>query len=466
MQQHRSNIRQAAKRQHGARKSYQHSTQQSGDRSRLRQSKSAPSTICVVGLGYVGLPLALLLEARGNRVIGIDIDRRKVDALHKHIAPYLSEDEQEQFRQSSMDIDVNPARIREADVVIICVPTPVGEDYQPDLGPLQQASMAVGTHLKRGALVIVESTVNPGACEEHVLPILVRHSGLVPEEEFYFAHCPERINPGDPTWTVSTIPRVVGANSPQSLARAKAVYESALDADVYPMASIREAEAVKMIENTFRDINIAFVNELAMSFEKLGIDVVNVIRAASTKPFAFMPHFPGCGVGGHCIPVDPYYLMEYAARHGFEHKLIRTAREINNDMPRYTVDLLEKELGNKGLRLFDSRIALLGLSYKANIPDTRESPALRIYDELAERGALVQAYDPYNNPDDIPAAGSLDEALAGAHAIILATGHDEFVALEPERMQEHGINIIIDGRNCLQKEAYLAAGLTYRGIGR
>jgi nucleotide sugar dehydrogenase len=233
------------------------------------------------------------------------------------------------------------------------------------------------------------------------------------------------------------------------------------------MQSIREAEAVKVVENTFRDINIAYVNELAMSFAKLGIDVVHVIDAAATKPFGFMPHYPKCGVGGHCIPVDPYYLMAYASRHGFEHELIKTARTINNHMPSYTVELVEGLLARAGRPLAGAQVALLGLSYKADVPDLRESPALTIHEELRTRGALVVAYDPYiATVDGIMTAESLDAALTDADAVVLATNHREFCELSPRDLAAHDIEIIVDGCNCLDKDAFVRAGIAYRGIGR
>jgi UDP-N-acetyl-D-glucosamine dehydrogenase len=231
------------------------------------------------------------------------------------------------------------------------------------------------------------------------------------------------------------------------------------------MGNIKEAEAVKMVENSFRDVNIAFVNELAMSFGKAGIDVTNVIRGASTKPFAFMPHFPGCGVGGHCIPVDPYYLIRYGRENGFKHRFLETARRINNGMPHYTVELLEgalKDVQHKPLA--GSTVALLGLAYKRDVPDLRESPALEIREELEDRGVHVRAYDPF-----VPAesdAKSLDAALRDADAAVLATDHTLFRTLAPEHFSARGVAIVIDGRNCLSKDAFQGAGLAYRGIGR
>jgi nucleotide sugar dehydrogenase len=339
----------------------------------------------------------------------------------------------------------------------------VHENHEPDLSPLISASETVARHLKRGDLVVVESTVNPGVCESISLATLERVSGI-DREEFDFAHCPERINPGDARWNVRTIPRVIGATTAQGLERAKKFYETLIDAKILPMGNIKEAEAVKMVENSFRDINIAFVNELAMAFDKAGIDIVNVIQGAATKPFAFMPHYPGCGVGGHCIPVDPYYLIRYGVENGFEHRFLSTARRINERMPAYTVSLLEEALEAKGLSLKGADIALLGLAYKKDVPDMRESPALVIKQILRERGARVRTYDPYASR--VASPHSLEETLQGATAAIIATDHTLFRTMTPEQYSHAGVRIVIDGRNCLDKGAFSRSGITYKGIGR
>lgn len=286
-----------------------------------------------------------------------------------------------------------------------------------------------------------------------------RGSALAVGVDFYFAHCPERINPGDRNWTLAKIPRVVGANDQESLNRAEQFYLKILDAPVKLMASLKEAEAVKIIENTFRDINIAFVNELAMSFDKLGIDLVNVINGASTKPFAFLAHYPGCGVGGHCIPVDPYYLITYARKNGYQHRFLKLARIINNWMPVYAVRLLSEILPVDG-----ARIALLGLAYKADIDDVRESPALDIRRLLIRRGAQVTSYDPY-----VPSMSDVvktELALEKADAVIIATDHNIFKQLTVNDFAHAGVKVIIDGRNCLEPQQFDDSNIIYRGIGR
>lgn len=421
-------------------------------------------TVVVLGLGYVGLPLAIAAEQKGYRLIGFDIDKKRVEALAKREANYLSPSESRLFAKSTMQITDDEARIHEADIAIVCVPTPVNENHTPDLRPLRNACFIVGRNLKRDALVIVESTVNPGACETVALPVIETVSGLEVGKDFFFSHCPERVNPGDSYYSVGNIPRVVGAADQESADRTMAFYESITDAHVTLMGSIKEAEAVKMVENSFRDINIAFVNELAMSFGKAGIDIENVITGASTKPFAFMPHHPGCGVGGHCIPVDPYYLIRFGSENGFTHRLLMNAREINNGMPKYTVNLLARSLKEVGRKLRGSKVALLGLAYKRDIGDIRESPALAIRDELIERGVTVRSFDPF--VPGASSAGSLEEALTGVDALVLATDHTAFRELEPATLLKSGVRIVIDGRNCLPKELFLEEGIAYRGIGR
>jgi UDP-N-acetyl-D-glucosamine dehydrogenase len=421
------------------------------------------STVAVVGLGYVGLPLAIRAASKGFNVIGFDIDEVKIIQLNRREANFLSDEENDLFARSSLlRVTSDEKQLDEADAFLICVPTPVYEDHQPDLRPLEGASAIVARHLKRGDLVVVESTVSPGVCEGVALKILCKGSGLS-SSEFDFAHCPERINPGDERWDVRSIPRVMGGLTPRALERAATLYGRIVEGNILRMNTIKEAEAVKMVENAFRDINIAFVNELAISFDRAGIDIVNVIKGASTKPFGFMPFYPGCGVGGHCIPVDPYYLIRYGRQNGFEHKFLVTARRVNSQMPLYVVSVLERALSERGKRLSGSKVALLGLAYKREIPDTRESPALIMRDALTRHGAEVRAYDPYAPGGNVR---TLSDALRGADSAIVATDHAELRTLTPRQFEEFGIQVVVDGRNCLQKEEFVGSSVIYRGVGR
>jgi nucleotide sugar dehydrogenase len=420
-------------------------------------------SVAIVGLGYVGLPLALLADKKGFKVTGVDLNTDRVEKINSRKTPFLDNRLTEELSVSNISATSDFANIKSADVIVICVPTPVYEDHQPNLEPVVNACQSIAKYLKAGQLVVLESTVNPGVCEEVILPVLEKNSGLKAGEDFYLAHCPERINPGDEKWTVANIPRVVGSLEENGLKRALEFYQPLINAEIKPMESLKEAEAVKVIENSFRDVNIAFVNELAMSFSRLGINVVNVIEGAATKPFAFMAHFPGCGVGGHCIPVDPYYLIEYARQNGFSHRFLSLAREINNGMPAFTVDMLIEKLNQKGIPISGAKVALLGLAYKPNIDDDRESPAYKILDSLKNQDMNVFAYDPYVKKGS---SSSLEEALNGAKAVIVATAHNEFKSLTPEFLKKNGVEIVIDGRNCLDKDNFINSGITYQGIGR
>ncbi len=426
--------------------------------------KAPLSTVVVVGLGYVGLPLALLARDRGYTVHGIDVDPRKRAQIRNADIPDLDEVFTASLRRQPFVPQSNFSSIKDADMVIICVPTPVDHDHTPDLSILKSACESVAREMHKGQLIISESTVNPGTAEEVLIPAMEKISGLTAGVDFGFVHCPERINPGDTRWPIEKIPRVIGATTKEARDQAATFYTSILRAPVHLMQNIKEAEAVKMVENSFRDINIAFVNELAMSFTKLNIDVLHVLQGAATKPFAFMMHTPGCGVGGHCIPVDPYYLIGYAKKNGFTHKFLSLAREINNGMPTFTVQLLEEELRKKGKDISEATVALLGLSYKANVSDLRESPALEIAKILTNRAAKMRSFDPFIHEHST--ALTVSEALRGADAVVIATAHDVFTSLSPAILKEYGIKVVIDGRNCLSKEGFEEAGVAYRGIGR
>jgi nucleotide sugar dehydrogenase len=420
--------------------------------------------VVVVGLGYVGLPLSLLAHMHGYRVFGVDTDAQKCALITSGQVPDLDVRMLAALRHSPLPVSGSPTAVERARVVIICVPTPVDKDHAPDLTLAKEACRSVARHLRPGHLVILESTVHPGTSEEVLIPIMEQESGLTAGIDFDFAHCPERINPGDSEWPVEKIPRVVGGITPRSCKEAAAFYRSILTAPVHEMETIREAEAVKMVENSFRDINIAFVNELAMSFHKLKLDVSNVLRGASTKPFGFMLHSPGCGVGGHCIPVDPYYLIRYAEQNGFTHRFLSLARTINNGMPHFTVSLAEEALAQQDKKLEGAHIAILGLSYKADVGDLRESPAQEIIHALKEHGADVRTFDPH--APEISTHQTIAEVLDGADAAVIATAHREFSAMPPTAFTAQGVRVVIDGRNCLPKEEFIKHGITYRGIGR
>lgn len=425
--------------------------------------KQRSKKVCVIGLGYVGFPLAVLAASKGYEVFGYDKDEKKLARIEKGENIVDEEYLDEMLPKVKLHIVRDEKELSQCDIFIIAVPTPVDEKYYPDLGFVEAASETVAKNMKSGALVIVESTINPGVCEEVVRPIFEK-AGWEIGKSVFISHCPERINPGDPKWNVTNIPRVVGSFDEKGLAKSVKFYENILDARVMPMKTIREAEAVKIMENSFRDVNIAFVNELAKSFNLMDIDVVNVIRGASTKPFSFMPHWPACGVGGHCIPVDPYYLIERAKENDFDHKFLRSARAINNSMPLYTVELMRDALNEVEKPFKNTNIGVLGLSYKANVGDLRESPALKIIELLKERKANIHTFDPYVL--DESTAPSLDELLDSVDAIVITADHKEFKEMPPEILKKKNIAVVIDGKNCLDKEAIQKLGIIYKGIGR
>jgi nucleotide sugar dehydrogenase len=423
--------------------------------------------VCVVGLGYVGLPLAIRAAERGYDVYGLDTDQRKIKIINDGRSPFMDEYVSENINKFKVKAVTDKRIIKKSDIILICVPTPVDEKFYPILDPVINASRIVAQNLKKGALVVLESTVNPGVSEEVVRPIFEKE-GLKVGKDVFIAHCPERINPGKDSiskgYDVRNIPRVVGSFERIGLTKAKKFYENIIDAQIMAMGSIREAEAVKIMENSFRDVNIAFVNELAKSFDKMDIDIINVIKGASTKPYAFMAHWPSRGVGGHCIPVDPYYLIEKAKENDFDHKFLRTARTINNSMPGYTVDLLQAKMNEIKKALKGSNIGIMGLSYKADVGDLRESPAVKIVKILKERGAFLHIFDPYI--PEMSNARNIRELLKKSEAVILITNHKEFEQIHPEEYKRNGIKIIIDGINALDKEAIKKYGIIYKGIGR
>ncbi|MHA1974062.1 MAG: nucleotide sugar dehydrogenase [Candidatus Hodarchaeales archaeon] len=422
--------------------------------------------VSIIGLGYVGLPLSCLVSEKGYEVIGFDIDKNKLEAIeNKNLN--LEDSIVKKFfenKENELKVTDNPLDLSQSDISIICVPTPVFDDFTPNLAPVKSAARIIAKTLRKGQLVVVESTIYPGTIEEIIKPIFEEKTGLTAGKDFYLAHCPERIDPGNKKWTLRNIPRVCGAMSKTGLDITIEFYSSILDSEVHPLSSLKAAEACKVVENSFRDINIAFVNELAMSFDVMGIDVIEVINGAATKPFAFMPHYPGAGVGGHCIPVDPYYLIKKAHDLGFEHKFLRLAREINNQMPDYTVQLLENIAKDLDIDLKTKTVGLMGIAFKKNINDLRNSPFHHIKRILEEKNISIVCFDPH--VPELSSVESIDELLQKSQLLILITEHDEFLKLNPEKFKESEILAIVDGRNILPKKKIESMGIMYKGIGR
>ncbi|MHA1228181.1 MAG: nucleotide sugar dehydrogenase [Candidatus Hodarchaeales archaeon] len=422
--------------------------------------------IGIIGLGYVGLPLLCLVSEKGYEVIGFDIDKNKLEAIENKTLTLEDDIVKKFFERGTNKLQVtnDPVDLTQSDISIICVPTPVFNDFTPDLAPLKSATEIVAKTLRKGQLVVVESTIYPGTIEEIVKPILEEQTGLIAGQDFYLAHCPERIDPGNKKWTLRNIPRVCGAMSKRGLDLTVEFYSSILDGEVHPLSSLKAAEACKVVENSFRDINIAFVNELAISFDIMDIDVMEVINGAATKPFAFMPHYPGAGVGGHCIPVDPYYLIKKAHDLGFEHKFLRLAREINNQMPLYTVNLLKKMAEELDIDLKSKTVGLMGIAFKKNINDIRNSPFHHIQRTLKEESIPTVCFDPY--VPELSSVDSIEELLEKSQFLILVTDHKEFSKIKPAQFKDKNIIGIVDGRNILDKKQIKKLGIQYKGIGR
>jgi nucleotide sugar dehydrogenase len=420
--------------------------------------------VAIIGLGYVGLPLACTIaKNKKYKVYGLDTNKEKIEIIKKKKSPFKDKLTEDTLKKVKLELSDKEEIIKGAEFIIICVPTPVKSSKMPDLRPIKMASQTVKKHLEKGQKIIIESTINPGVCEEIILPILEK-SGLKGGRDFELSHCPERINPGDTKWNVENIARNIGSLTQKGNKEVATFYRSFLKGEIKELSCLKAAEATKVIENTFRDINIAYVNELAKSFDLMKIDLIEVIEAASNKPFAFMAHFPGCGVGGHCIPVDPYYLIERAKKVGFNHKFLKEARSINNSMPEYTVELLEKELRKIKSKILNQKIGLLGLTYKADIDDIRESPALEILKILKKKKAKIKSYEPY-----IPEKSdfkNLEETLKNSDIIIIATNHIEFKKISGKLLKKHNIKIVIDGKNCLNKSEIIKEGIIYKGIGQ
>ena len=353
--------------------------------------------ISVVGLGYVGLPLAIQFARANVSVLGIDIDPVKVDAINqghsyiRHIAPGTI---LEEVKRKRLCASTDFGRVKEVDSIIICVPTPLNKNREPDISFILETGRAIAPHLAKGTLVALESTTYPGTTDGELRQVLEEGSGMKAGTDFHLAFSPEREDPGNDESRVKTVPKVVGGYTPACLERAIALYTRAVDT-VVPVSSCRVAEATKLLENIFRSVNIALVNELKLVYAAMGIDIWEVIEAAKTKPFGFMPFYPGPGLGGHCIPIDPFYLTWKAREYGRNTRFIELAGEINTSMPEHVVHRVAEALNSQRKALNGSQVLVLGLAYKPNVDDERESPSYVLMNLLSENGAEVDYYDPY-----------------------------------------------------------------------
>lgn len=432
------------------------------------------ATVAVVGLGYVGLPMAVALAEAGYRVVGIDLDAAKVQALgagRSYLNDVSAEAVARLVAAGRLSAGTDYAPVAGADVVIICVPTPFTASKAPDISFVTAASTSLAPHLRPDTLIILQSTTYPGTTEEEVLPIL-EGSGLRVGRDLWLAFSPERINPGDREYGVGNTPKVVGGVTPGCTERAVA-FLTTLAAQVYPVSSPRAAEMAKLLENIFRSVNIALVNELALLSERMGIDIWEVIGAASTKPFGFMPFYPGAGVGGHCIPVDPYYLSWKAREYDFFTGFIELAAQVNQRMPEHVAEKVQQALNDAGRALRGARVLVLGVAFKRDIDDARNSPAERVVELLEAGGAAVRYHDPFVAAFQIggrvpsgcgPPRRTLasvpltDEELTAADAVVIVTGHS---ALDYERVGRLG-RIVVDAPNVLAGSGVTPRARVYR----
>ena len=387
------------------------------------------SVVAVVGLGYVGLPLAVEFGKK-HRTIGYDLSADKIDNYRRGLDPAGEVSSADFQAASQLTVTTNPAELSQADHIVVAVPTPVDLAHQPDFRPLNGASETVGKHMKRGAIITYESTVYPGATEEVCIPILEKHSGMKWKTDFHVGYSPERINPGDKEHTLSKILKVVSGDDADTLGKVAALYETIVTAGVHRASSIKVAEAVKVIENTQRDLNIALMNELAIIFDKLGIDTQEVLQAAGTK-WNFLPFRPGL-VGGHCIGVDPYYLTHKAEMIGYIPQVILAGRRINDSMAKVVAEQTIKQMIKAGFNVRGAKVNVFGLTFKENCPDLRNSKVADVIRELQDYGIEVHVHDPIADPDEARHEYGLEieawDSLPRAEAIIAAVSHRELLA--------------------------------------
>ncbi len=432
-----------------------------------RRLEARQGTVGIIGLGYVGLPLGCTMVESGIRVVGFDVDAAKIEKLSagksyirhisaervtKLLSPAKSVDELSKNGSPGLLATADFSKLGLCDAIVICVPTPLTEGREPDLSYVSGTAETIAQYLRSGQLVVLESTTYPGTTDEVVQPILEK-SGLRVGLDFHLAFSPEREDPGNAKHSTKTIPKVVGGVTAECGRVAVALYRSFLDR-VVPVSTARVAESAKLLENIYRSINIAMVNELKLLFDRMGIDVWEVIEAASTKPFGFTPFFPGPGLGGHCIPIDPFYLTWKARHYDFSTRFIELAGEVNSQMPYYVVDRVVEALGERGRAIKDAPVFVLGVAYKKDVDDLRESPSLKVIEILESRGAKVAYNDPYvpslrarrlrhYDTFELDSVDLSREALAGAACVLIATDHSDY---DYDRIVRES-RLVVDTRN-------------------
>lgn len=416
---------------------------------------SKQAVVGVIGLGYVGMPLALVFEEAGFAVLGLDVDPKKPEALHRGES-YIKHIGQDRvaaaFRRGRIQATTDFSRLSLCDAILVCVPTPLGKHREPDIGYIKKTAETIARHMRPGQLIVLESTTYPGTTREELVPLFEKN-GFICGKDLFVAFSPEREDPGNPTFHTRNIPKVVGGIDGPSGDVAEALYAAALES-VIRVSSAEVAESGKLLENIFRSVNIALVNELKVVFDKMGIDVWEVIEAAKSKPFGFMPFYPGPGIGGHCIPLDPFYLSWKAAEHGAWARFIELAGEINASMPHYVVDKTVKALNEQGKSIKGAKVLVLGLSYKADIDDDRESPSYELIDLFDGLGADWAYCDPFipnarlgrKNKRQMSSVPCTAKEFARHDVLVVATAHSAFRDLA---LYEKA-GLVVDTRNIVR----------------
>ena len=422
--------------------------------------------VSLVGLGYVGMPIAVAF-ARKIKVVGFDLNEKKIDLYKNGIDP-TNEVGNDVIKNTTVEFTADPSKLKEAKFHIVAVPTPVNDDHTPDLTPVEGASRILGQNLTKGSVVVFESTVYPGVTEDVCVPILEKESGLKCGVDFKIGYSPERINPGDKVHRLETITKIVSGMDEETLDIVAKVYELVVEAGVYRAESIKVAEAAKVIENSQRDINIAFMNELSIIFHKMNIDTKSVLEAAGTK-WNFLPFMPGL-VGGHCIGVDPYYLTYKAEDLGYHSQIILSGRRINDDMGKYVAESLVKNLIKTDVAVKGAKVAILGFTFKENCPDTRNTKIIDIYNELGEYGIKPLVVDPAADADEAKKLYGITfgtkEDIKDMDAVVIAVAHDEFLKLTKEDIgkfyaPKHKQKVLMDIKGLLNRKDYLTEDYLY-----
>lgn len=442
-------------------------------RSRL---KSGRLTICVMGIGRIGLPMATVFAKAGARVIAVDIDQGVIDTLNSGKCrfadePGLASMVEEVVKDGKLHGTMNvSSAVSGADIVILCVPTPVDESKVPDYSAIIKACNDVGSYLKNGTLVIVESTVGPGTVENLIVPILEKASKMKAVTNFNVASCPERADPGRVMTDLYKVPRIVGGLSPNATKVTSELYRAALGVEIVEVSSPKAANAIKLTENIFRDVNIALMNEFAVLYEKLGIDIFEVIKACSTK-YNFVPHYPGVGVGGPCLPSNPYYMIVEGVKVGNIPLIVRMAREVNDRMPDHVVTLVTEALNEVNKTVRSSTITIMGVAYKPDVHDIQLTPIERVFDSLKSLGAKIRIFDPMFKGEIVFGERVFEdsyEAIKGTDCIFLGTGHSELKKLDLDKMAKFCSMpaALVDAQNVFNPLNVKKAGFAFRGVGR